>query len=118
MPSDEETIEAAREMFQLALNRAFEALARGSTMAQFFASDPLPSTMRRVAAADLREVGTFELKSPHPSFYMPLPMRKHWVFEHRTEHAIYCIGWKVKRELDTAGFAELHAMVHQPDDES
>lgn len=113
--TDAELIEHARELFQGALERTLEAMAAGKTLSEFFAGDPMPSTTIRVALVDLREVGSFDLKPPSPRFYMPPFMRKHWVYEHNETKAIYSIGYKVRRELHEFGYAELHAMVNDPE---
>lgn len=108
--TDAEIVALCRLEMQEIIERTDFSLVKGEDLAD---STGMPHGMVRLIAADLTEVGVFELDVP-PAAYAGLPpliarsLRRHWVYRHRDGN-IVTLQLSARIKLRLVGYCEAPA---------
>lgn len=105
--SDEEIVERTRVEMQSLIERAVDAWEAGEDP---YEAAGKPVDLRVVAAADLTELGQFDLDL---AVWMNPATRRHWVYRHR-DGTVYVLGLPKRTQLRQTGSARLIAFIHDP----
>jgi hypothetical protein len=108
--TDREVFNAAKEQalaFTRRVTAAQDESGGFSSDAEFLAACG-PQTYKVVAAADIREIGRFDLDGADGERIV-----RCWVYRERANggEAVYVLGWKKRMELQQRGAAQLMATV-------
>jgi hypothetical protein len=110
--SDAQLVEDLRVEFQAMVSEAVQSFDEGKTPDEFIADNPLPKALVTVAAADLREIGSFTLDLPDGA---PRHAKRQWVYRRRDDQdVVYVISWTNRMSLQQLGFAQIQALINDP----